>query len=71
MDRGDYSRYFKEVRASNTPSSRDSIEFELKDALKIDGVEENEREERRKREVKEWRSLKRPEGRETRLLESR
>ena len=34
MDRGDYSRYVKEVRASNTPSSRDSIEFEFKDVLK-------------------------------------
>ena len=37
----------------------------------IDGVEENEREGRRKREDKEWRSLKRPDGRETRLLEER
>ena len=36
-----------------------------------DGVEENEREGRRKREVKEWRPLKRPDGRETRLLELR
>ena len=34
VDRGDYSRYFKEVRASNTPSSRDSIEFEYKTVLK-------------------------------------
>ena len=35
----------------------------------IDGVEENESERRLKREVKEWRSLKIPDGRETRLLE--
>ena len=34
----------------------------------IDEVEENEGEGRLKREVKEWRSLKRPDGRETRLL---
>ena len=34
MDRGDYSRYVKEVRPSNTPSSRDSIEFEFKSVLK-------------------------------------
>ena len=34
MNRGDYSRYSKEVRPSNTPSSRDSIEFEFKDVLK-------------------------------------
>ena len=33
MDRGDYSRYVKEVRASNTPSPRDSIEFENKVVL--------------------------------------
>ena len=37
----------------------------------IDRVEENEREGRWKRMVKEWRSLKRPDGRETRLLEWR
>ena len=37
----------------------------------IDGVEENEREGRIKREVKEWRSLKMPDVRETRLLELR
>ena len=37
----------------------------------IDGVEENEREGGRKRLVKKWRSLKRPDGRETRLLELR
>ena len=34
MDRGDYSRVVKEVRTSNTPSSRDSMEFEYKDVLK-------------------------------------
>ena len=34
VDRGDYSRLVKEVRASNTPSSRDSMEFELKSVLK-------------------------------------
>ena len=34
----------------------------------INGVEENEREGRWKREDKEWRSLKRPDGRETRQL---
>ena len=34
VDRGDCSRYVKEVRPSNTPSSRDSIEFELKPVLK-------------------------------------
>ena len=34
VDRGDYSRLAKEVRASNTPSSRDSMEFEYKDVLK-------------------------------------
>ena len=34
VDREDYSRYVKEVRASNTPSSRDSIEFKNKDVLK-------------------------------------
>ena len=34
MDRGDYPRIFKEVRASNTPSSRDSMEFEYKYVLK-------------------------------------
>ena len=34
VDRGDYSRLIKEVRASNTSSSRDSIEFECKDVLK-------------------------------------
>ena len=33
MDRGDYSRLAKEVRASNTPSSRDSMEFEFKYVL--------------------------------------
>ena len=37
----------------------------------IDGVEENEREERWKSKVKEWRSLKRPDGREIRLLKLR
>ena len=37
----------------------------------IDGVEENERKGKRKREDKEWRSLKRPDGRETRSLEWR
>ena len=37
----------------------------------IDGVEENEREKRRKREDKEWRSLKIPDGREARLLKLR
>ena len=37
----------------------------------IDGVEEKEREGRWKREDKEWRSLKRPDGREIRLLELR
>ena len=35
----------------------------------IDGMEENEREGRLKRDFKEWRLLKRPDGRETRLLE--
>ena len=35
----------------------------------IDGVEENKSEGRLKRFDKEWRSLKRPDGRETRLLE--
>ena len=46
MDRGDYSRYVKEVRPSNTPSSRDSIEFEYNECVEemIDGVEENEKE---------------------------
>ena len=34
VGRGDYSRSVKEVRASNTPSSRDSIEFESKYVLK-------------------------------------
>ena len=34
VDREDYSRYAKEVRASNTPSSRDSMEFDCKDVLK-------------------------------------
>ena len=34
VDRGDYSRYVKELRASNTPSPRDSIEFENKYVLK-------------------------------------
>ena len=34
VDRGDYSSLVKEVRPSNTPSSRDSIEFECKDVLK-------------------------------------
>ena len=34
VNRGDYSRYVKEVRPSNTPSSRDSMEFEFKDVLK-------------------------------------
>ncbi len=34
MDRGDCSRHIKEARASNTPSSRDSIEFEFKSVLK-------------------------------------
>ena len=33
MDR-DHSRYDKEVRASNIPSSRDSMEFENKPVLK-------------------------------------
>ena len=33
-DRGDYSMLAKEVRPSNTPSSRDSMEFECKDVLK-------------------------------------
>ena len=33
MDRGDYSRFVKEVRPSNTPSSRDSMEFEFKSVL--------------------------------------
>ena len=46
MDRRDYSRKVKEVRASSTPSSRDSMEFENKTIFEemIDGVEENERE---------------------------
>ena len=30
VERGDYSRLVKEVRQSNTPSSRDSIEFEVR-----------------------------------------
>ena len=30
----DHSRYVKEVRPSNTPSSRDSMEFEYKYVLK-------------------------------------
>ena len=34
VEREDYSRSVKEVRASNTPSSRDSIEFESKYVLK-------------------------------------
>ena len=34
VDRGDYSRYTKEVRTSNTPSPRDSIEFKYRNALK-------------------------------------
>ena len=34
VDRGDYSRLVKEMRPSNTPSSRDSMEFECKDVLK-------------------------------------
>ena len=34
MDRGDYSRLVKELKPSNTPSSRDSIEFEFKSVLK-------------------------------------
>ena len=34
VTRGDYSRLIKEVRASNTPSSRDLIEFESKYVLK-------------------------------------
>ena len=34
VDRGDYSRLAKEVRPSNTPSPRDSIEFEYKYVLK-------------------------------------
>ena len=34
MDWEDDSRYVKEERASNTPSSRDSIEFENKYVLK-------------------------------------
>ena len=34
VDRGDYSRIVNEVRPSNTPSSRDSIEFEFKYVLK-------------------------------------
>ena len=34
----------------------------------IDGVEENERKGRGKRNAKEWRLLKRPDGSETRLL---
>ena len=34
VDRGDYSRNVKEVRPSNTPSSRDSMEFEYKSVLK-------------------------------------
>ena len=37
----------------------------------IDGVEENKRERRWKREDKKWRSLKRPDGRETSLLKLR
>ena len=37
----------------------------------IDGVEENEKGGNMERVDKEWRSLKRPDGRETRLLESR
>ena len=70
MDRGDYSRLVKEVRPSNTPSSRNSIEFEFKSVEEmIDGVEENKKGGKMKRYFKEWRSLKRPDGRETRLLE--
>ena len=34
VDRGDYSRVVKEVRPSNTPSSRDSIEFLYRSVLK-------------------------------------
>ena len=45
MDRGDYSRVAKEVRTSNTPSSRDSMEFKFRSVEgMVDGVEENERE---------------------------
>ena len=67
---GDYSRYVKEVRTSNTPSSRDSIEFELKPVLKKRLIEWKwmKGRENKKREVKERRSLKRPDGRETRLF---
>ena len=55
MDWEDDSRYVKEERASNTPSPRDSIEFEHKSVLKemTDGVEENEKDGRWKREDKE------------------
>ena len=33
-DRGYYSKKFREVRASNTPSPRDSMKFEFKFVLK-------------------------------------
>ena len=43
-----------------------------RDCCNLDMEEErDEREGRQKREDKEWRSLKRPDWRETRLLESR
>ena len=75
VDRIDYSRLVKEVRASNTPSSRESMEFEYKYMLKnglmkeeMNIIEKGGLMNGKERELRLLRFDKSPDGRETRLL---